>query len=57
MRHEQVLIRRGSRSGLAVIIAVHSTARGQAIGGCRMCTYPHWRAGLSDAAVVRGDDL
>jgi leucine dehydrogenase len=37
-------VRRGRRSGLAVMVAVHSTARGPALGGCRMWTYaqtPH----------------
>jgi leucine dehydrogenase len=49
MLHEQVVIKRGSRSGLPVIVAVHSTARGQAIGGCRIAHYPDWRDGLTDA--------
>jgi leucine dehydrogenase len=31
------------------VVAVHSTALGQAIGGCRIAYYPHWRDGLSDA--------
>lgn len=47
--HEQVRIRTGPRSGLPVIVAVHSTALGQAIGGCRLAQYPHWRDGLTDA--------
>lgn len=47
--HEQVVIRRGTRSGLPIIVAVHSTALGQAIGGCRLAHYPHWRDGLTDA--------
>ncbi|MFD7479552.1 Glu/Leu/Phe/Val dehydrogenase dimerization domain-containing protein [Streptomyces sp. NPDC059837] len=49
LRHEQVHIRRGPRSGLPVIVAVHSTALGQAIGGCRITSYPHWRDALDDA--------
>jgi glutamate dehydrogenase/leucine dehydrogenase len=49
MLHEQVVIKRGERSGLPVIVAVHSTARGQAIGGCRIKHYPDWRDGLEDA--------
>lgn len=32
-------MRRGPRSGLPVMVAVHSTARGPALGGCRMWTY------------------
>jgi glutamate dehydrogenase/leucine dehydrogenase len=47
--HEQVQVRRGPRSGLPVIVAVHSTTLGQAIGGCRFAQYPSWRDGLTDA--------
>jgi leucine dehydrogenase len=47
--HEHVVMRRGPRSGLPIVVAVHSTALGQAIGGCRLAQYPHWRAGLDDA--------
>jgi leucine dehydrogenase len=47
--HEQVRVRRGPRSGLPVIVAVHSTALGQAIGGCRLARYPSWHDALTDA--------
>ncbi len=47
--HENVVISRGARSGLPIVVAVHSTALGQAIGGCRLAHYPHWRDGLTDA--------
>jgi glutamate dehydrogenase/leucine dehydrogenase len=47
--HEHVVVRRGARSGLPIVIAVHSTALGQAIDGCRLAHYPHWREGLTDA--------
>ncbi|WP_433302388.1 Glu/Leu/Phe/Val dehydrogenase dimerization domain-containing protein [Actinoplanes sp. CA-030573] len=47
--HEQVIIRRGRESGLPIIVAVHSTTRGMAIGGCRMKAYPGWQDGLADA--------
>ncbi|MCU7725768.1 amino acid dehydrogenase [Actinoplanes sp. KI2] len=47
--HERVVVRRGPESGLPIIVAVHSTSRGPAIGGCRLKSYPDWRAGLSDA--------
>ncbi|WP_433718838.1 Glu/Leu/Phe/Val dehydrogenase dimerization domain-containing protein [Actinoplanes sp. CA-051413] len=46
---ERVVARRGVRSGLPVIVAVHSSALGQAIGGCRLAPYPDWRDGLTDA--------
>jgi leucine dehydrogenase len=47
--HEQVIVRRGERSGLPVIVAVHSTKLGSAVGGCRLWTYDDWRGGLADA--------
>jgi leucine dehydrogenase len=47
--HEKVVVTRGERSGLTIIIAVHSTALGMAAGGCRMWRYPSWRDGLDDA--------
>jgi leucine dehydrogenase len=47
--HERVLISSGQRSRLPIVIAVHSTALGQAAGGCRMWGYASWRDGLADA--------
>jgi glutamate dehydrogenase/leucine dehydrogenase len=47
--HEEITVRTGRRSGLPVILAVHSTALGQAVGGCRMWHYPDWHDGLEDA--------
>jgi leucine dehydrogenase len=47
--HEQVIVRGGSRSGLPLIAAVHSTALGQALGGCRLWHYADWRDGFADA--------
>ena len=47
--YEQVQIRRGARSGFPIIVAIHSTALGPAIGGCRLWRYPDWRDGLTDA--------
>lgn len=37
------------RSGLFTIVAVHSTARGPALGGCRMWTYADSRSAVRDA--------
>jgi len=37
--HEELVIRRGRRSGLYTIVAVHSTGLGPALGGCRMWRY------------------
>jgi len=47
--HEEVVIRRGTRSGLYCIVAVHSTARGPSLGGVRMWTYADDAAALTDA--------
>jgi leucine dehydrogenase len=46
--HEEILIRRGTRSGVFTLVAVHSTARGPSLGGCRMWTYTDTRAALRD---------
>jgi leucine dehydrogenase len=43
-----LLVRRGRRSGLFTMVAVHSTARGPALGGCRMWTYDDSRAAVRD---------
>lgn len=47
--HDQVVLRRGERSGIPIIVAIHSTRLGPAIGGCRLWRYPDWRDGLADA--------
>jgi leucine dehydrogenase len=47
--HERVVIERGRSSRLPIIVAVHSTALGSAVGGCRMWPYPDWREALQDA--------
>ena len=49
LEHEQVLVRRGERSGLFTMVAVHSTVRGPSLGGCRMWRYDDARAALRDA--------
>jgi len=49
LEHEILLVRRGRRSGLYTIVAVHSTARGPSLGGCRMWTYADSRAAVRDA--------
>lgn len=46
--HEEVLVRRGRRSGLFTFAAVHSTVRGPALGGCRLWVYEDSRAALRD---------
>jgi leucine dehydrogenase len=65
--HELLHVSRGPRSGAYTIIAVHSTALGPALGGCRMTTYAHpgaavcdvlrLSAGMTFKAAVAGVDL
>jgi leucine dehydrogenase len=42
-------VRRGRRSGLYTVVAVHSTVRGPSLGGCRMWRYEDSRAAVVDA--------
>ena len=37
--HEELLVRRGRRTGMYVIVAVHSTLLGPALGGARLWCY------------------
>ena len=46
--HEDVIFHADSTSGLKAIIAVHSTVRGPALGGCRMWPYETEQQALSD---------
>lgn len=46
--HEGVHAFHEARTGLKAIIAVHSTARGPAVGGCRMWPYASAEAALED---------
>ncbi|MBT0768772.1 hypothetical protein KIH74_07535 [Kineosporia sp. J2-2] len=45
---ENVRITRGRRSGQPVMIGVHSTRLGPALGGCRVKRYARWQDGLDD---------
>lgn len=47
--HEEVRLVLDEDSGLEAIIAVHSTVRGPAFGGCRYWAYPSRDAALTDA--------
>lgn len=47
--HERVLLVTDAASGLKAIVAVHSTARGPAFGGCRLWHYADDLAALTDA--------
>src|SRR5919204_2268826 len=52
--HEELLTRQGRRSGLQLVVAVHSTALGPALGGCRMWRYRRARDGIDDALRLAG---
>ncbi|RWZ68303.1 Glu/Leu/Phe/Val dehydrogenase [Labedella populi] len=47
--HERLVVVRGERSGLTIVIAVHSTTLGPALGGARVWTYLTWREAVDDA--------
>jgi len=47
--HERVLLAADEKTGLKAILAVHSTARGPAFGGCRFWSYDNELAALNDA--------
>ena len=47
--HERVYALSDRATGLEAYIAIHSTARGPAFGGCRMRPYPSRQAALRDA--------
>ena len=46
--HERVVITTGSRSGLTISVAVHSTTLGQALGGARVWQYANWTDAVAD---------
>lgn len=47
--HERVEVITGSRSGLFLTVALHSSVLGPALGGARLWTYAHWSDALGDA--------
>ncbi len=47
--HEELVVRRGARSGLYTVVAVHCTIRGPSLGGCRMWSYDDTGAAVRDA--------
>ena len=53
--HEELVVRRGPRSGCEVIVAIHSTVLGPALGGLRMWPFPTALDGIADALrLARG---
>src|SRR3954451_9635111 len=47
--HEELVIRRGRRTGAHTIVAVHSTVLGPSLGGCRLWRYESSAAAARDA--------
>jgi len=47
--HEEVHVRRGPRSGLDMVVAVHRTYRGRSLGGCRLWSYATTEEAVADA--------
>jgi leucine dehydrogenase len=47
--HEELVVRRGRRTGLYVVVAVHSTALGPALGGARLWHYRAPGDAIADA--------
>ena len=53
--HEDLVVRRGRRSGRTVIVAIHSTVLGPALGGVRLWHYEATTDGVRDALrLARG---
>jgi leucine dehydrogenase len=58
LEHEGLVLHRGARSGRYVIVAIHSTALGPALGGVRLWHYPATTDGVRDALrLARGMTL
>src|SRR5207342_552815 len=49
LEQQAVVVRRGLRSGVCTVIAVHSTVLGPALGGCRMSSYESTAEAARDA--------
>jgi leucine dehydrogenase len=47
LMHEEVVVRRGRRSGIYVVVAIHSTVLGPSLGGARL-----WRYGALGDAIA-----
>jgi leucine dehydrogenase len=55
LEHEDLVVRRGRRSGRYVIVAIHSTVLGPALGGVRLWRYVATTDGVRDALrLARG---
>jgi leucine dehydrogenase len=49
LEHEELVVRRGERSGIEMVVAVHSTVLGPALGGVRVWHYRSTADGVRDA--------
>jgi leucine dehydrogenase len=49
LEHEEVLVHRGERSGIHLIVAIHSTALGPSLGGARLWSYGALGDAIADA--------
>src|SRR6266511_2498168 len=49
LAHEEVVVRRGDRSGIYVVVAIHSTLLGPALGGARLWQYGALGDAIADA--------
>jgi leucine dehydrogenase len=54
IEHETLLVRRGPRTGIHTIVAVHSTRLGPALGGCRMWHHETLEDAIEDALRLSG---
>jgi glutamate dehydrogenase/leucine dehydrogenase len=49
LEHEELVVRRGPRSGIYIVVAIHSTALGPALGGLRLWHYGALGDAIADA--------
>jgi leucine dehydrogenase len=49
LAHEELVVQRGRRSGIYVVVAIHSTVLGPALGGLRLWRYKALGDGIADA--------
>lgn len=50
--HEALRVNRGRRTGFPIIVAIHSTILGPAVGGCRVRDYNDFSAALADCLLL-----
>jgi leucine dehydrogenase len=49
LAHEEAVVRRGRRSGIYIVVAIHSTVLGPALGGARLWSYGALGDAIADA--------